>query len=113
MALTTAGKNIAANSIAYDAASLHTADPTNDGSVAEVSGGSPAYARKAITLDAAVNGVRQATTQPVFDIPPGTTVSHYALWQGTTCVETGALPNAESYAGQGVYTLTSVQVSTV
>ena len=112
MALTTSGKNIAADSIAYDSVSLHTADPTDGGSVAEVSGGSPAYARKAITLGAASNGVRSATSQPTFDIPAGTTITHYALWQGLVCVDTGTLPVAETYGGQGTYTLTSLTVTT-
>ena len=41
----------------------------------EVSGGSPAYARKAITWDAAASGEMAASNQPEFDIPTGTTVA--------------------------------------
>jgi len=111
MPLTTFAKNKQADSINYDAASIHTADPTDNGSVGEVAGGAPAYARKAITFAAAVVGSRDSQIAPEFDIPAGTTISHYALWEGVNCVATGTLQNAEIYAGQGKYTLTDVDIT--
>jgi len=111
MPLTTFAKNKQANSIAYDFASIHTANPTDDGSAAEVVGGTPAYARKAITFAAAAAGSRDSEVAPEFDIPAGTTISHYALWEGANCVATGTLENAEEYAGQGKYTLTDVDIT--
>jgi len=111
MSLTTFAKNKQSNSIAYDKASIHTADPTDDGSVAEVAGGAPAYARKAITFANAVNGSRDSEVAPEFDIPADTTITHYALWEGANCVATGTLENTEVYAGQGKYTLTDVDIT--
>jgi hypothetical protein len=63
--------------------SAHTADPGENGA-SEVSGGSPAYARKAITFAAADGGVKAASNQPVLDIPAGTTVAYLGLWSLAT-----------------------------
>ena len=113
MGMTTAGKNMQANAIAYDLAKLHTADPTDAGTVAEISttrtqkqidAGKPAYAAKAITHAAAVNGLR-VSDSPVFDIPEGTTVKFYSLWAAGVCVLTSPVENEESYGGVGIYTL--------
>ena len=112
MPLTIFARNKQANAIAYDKASIHTANPTDNGSAAEVAGGAPAYARKSITFANAVNGSRDSEVAPEFDIPAGTTITHYALWEGADCVATGALENEEVYAGQGKYTLTDVDSTT-
>lgn len=111
--LTTFGKNKQANAIAYDKASLHSGDPGQDGSANELSGGSPAYARKNISHALAVDGVRTAESQPIFDIPPGASVTHMALWEGANCVAKGPVSNPEDYNGQGTYKLTSADVSTL
>lgn len=115
MPYTTAGKNsmleaLKGNNpsvgIAY--ASLHTADPGQSGT-SEVTGGSPAYARKAITFGAAANGQIAASNQPVFDVPGGTTVTHVGFWSavsGGTFLGYADVTD-ESFAGQGTYTLTS------
>ncbi len=63
---------------------LHTA-PGQAG--AEVSGGSPAYARKAITWQAAgavTQGAKDITAAVTFDVPPGTTVRGIGLWSAST-----------------------------
>jgi hypothetical protein len=113
--LTTFGKNKQANAIAYDKAALHTGAPGDDGSAneittirtqAQIDNGDPAYARKAMTFSAAVDGARDSNIQPLFDIPPTTTPSHFSLWEGANCVGKGTLQNAETYLGQGEYTLT-------
>lgn len=63
-------------------AALHTAAPSQ-GTPAEVTGGAPAYARKALTWSAgAVDGV--VTASATFDVPTGTTVTHAGLWSATT-----------------------------
>ena len=74
MPYTTAGKNLMLDalrgispSVGLAYASLHTADPGQSGT-SEVTGGLPAYARKAITMGAASNGQIAASTQPVFDV---------------------------------------------
>jgi len=115
MPYTTAGKNLMLDalrginpSVGLAYASLHTADPGQSGT-SEVTGGSPAYARKAITMGAASNGQIAASTQPVFDVPGGTTVTHVGFWSavsGGTFLGYADVTD-ESFAGKGTYTLTS------
>lgn len=92
--------------IAY--ASLHVASPGDDGSN-ELAGGAPAYARKAVTMAAASAGAIAASTQPVFDVPPATTVTHVGFWSavsGGTFLGSADVTD-ETFASQGTYTLTS------
>lgn len=64
-------------------ASLHTADPTAGSN--EVTGGAPAYARKAVTFAAAASGAAvQNGTDPVFDVPASTTVLAVGYWTAIT-----------------------------
>ena len=77
----------------------------------EVTGGSPAYARKAITWAAAAAGSMAANgTLPVFDVPAGTTVNKVifmsAISGGTKYAEADITD--EVFTNQGTYTLTSV-----
>ena len=106
MALTDAGKTLAANAVSPTTMSLHTGDPTDDGSALEATGGSPAYARKTIALDTAVNGVRALSTGVTFDLPAGT-YSHYALWVTSTCYDTGTLDTSKVLGAQGQVDITS------
>lgn len=112
--LTTGGKNAALDGLGSTFyAALHSADPGATGADNELSGGSPAYARKAISLGAASGGARAATTQPVFDVPAATTVSHASLWTavtGGTCLATDDV-DGESFTNQGTYTLTAFTVT--
>jgi hypothetical protein len=80
-----------------------------DGSDVEVTGGSPAYARKSITWGAAANGSKALSNSPVFDIPAGVTVSKIILCSALTGGTTYATYDAtnETFAGQGTYTITS------
>ena len=117
--LTEFAKNKQADAIVYDKARIHKGDPTAAGTANQMRAntaqentyGKPAYADKAITLDAAVAGVRDSSVQPVFDIPAGETASHYTLWEGAKCVAFGALSAAETFAAHGKYTLTKVDVT--
>lgn len=63
---------------------LFTADPGTSGSVTgEVTGGSPAYARKALSWTAgSSDGV--VTVSAVFDVPTGTTVTHIGVCSSST-----------------------------
>lgn len=63
-------------------ASLHTAYDAAGGN--EVSGGSPAYARKAIAFSAASAGANDSSTNPTFDVPASTTVAFKGLWSAET-----------------------------
>lgn len=73
----------------------------------ELSGGSPAYARKAVTWAAAANGLVRPRGDLVFDVPAGATV---AGWRGYSAARGGtdyggASVTQEDYAEQGEYTL--------
>lgn len=63
-------------------ASLHSADPSGTGA-SEVSGGSPAYARIALTWTN--NGGGMYTSQLMeFDVPENTTLTHVGLWDAAS-----------------------------
>jgi len=81
------------------------------GNGTEVTGGSPAYARKAVTWTGptAGDGLIRPTADLTFDIPPGGVVDE---WRGFTAITAGTdyggkvLPE-ETYTGQGTYVLTA------
>lgn len=50
----------------------------------EVTGGSPAYARKAVSYNAAASEARTNSTAPVFDIPAATTVRFIGMWDAVS-----------------------------
>ena len=101
--------------------SLHSADPTTTVATAlanEIAGGSPAYARKQLNLNAAASGQKTLAASAVFDIQAGDAFSHYALWSvassGTQAQFKGggALAAAEgAYGSQGTYTVTALTIS--
>jgi len=63
--------------------SLHTASPGETGTN-EVTGGSPAYARKQTNWDvSATNGVVNGS-ECVFDVPANTTITHVGIWTAVT-----------------------------
>lgn len=114
MALTTAAKNVMLDQLGTVAvyASLHTADPSTTGT-AEATGGSPAYARKAITWNTASGADLDNNANPVFDVPAGT-YTHFGLWSAVTTgtfYGGGTLSASETFAAQGTYTLTDVDVT--
>lgn len=76
------------NIIAF--ASLHTAYSTTGTN--EVTGGSPAYARKAITWNTASSGSKLSSSSPTFDVPGSTTVAYVGLW---------SLASGGTFAGMG------------
>lgn len=87
-------------------ATLHTADPGTTGA-SEVTGGSPAYAIKAITWTAgAVDGVY--TSDPIdFDVPAGTTLTHAGVWNGSGRTDfRDKCAISATFSAQGVYRLT-------
>lgn len=79
----------------------------------EVTGGSPAYARKPANWGAVTNGV--VTASPTaFDVPSGTTVvginAENALTAGT--YQDGASLTSQAFASQGTYTATLTYTQT-
>jgi hypothetical protein len=95
---------------AYGTAATHAALYTTvPGASAgtEVSGGSPAYARRALTWGAPSASV-VTVTPTAFDVPSGTTIAgagvHTAITAGTYL--DGAAVTSQAFASQGTYTLT-------
>jgi hypothetical protein len=93
----------------YGFASAHSADPGATGTLNELTGGSPAYARKAVTWATATSATPSvkalAATFPTFDVPPGSTVAYIGFWTlGTGGTYGGCIDvTDEVYAGQGTY----------
>jgi hypothetical protein len=102
------GKNSLLDGLAADAgfASLHTASPGTTGTN-EVTGGSPAYARKSVTWAAASAGALTSTNAQVFDVPAGTTIAYVGLWSASTAgtFYGHVTITSESFTGQGTYTI--------
>lgn len=63
--------------------SAHTASPGLTGAN-EVSGGSPAYARKEATYNAASSGSKALASSVTLDIPASTTVAFIGAWTAET-----------------------------
>jgi hypothetical protein len=88
---------------------LFTADPGTSGTVTgEVTGGSPAFARKAISWGAASSSA--ITGSPVFDIPAGTTVTYAGVAVSSTLTTADlrdkVAVTSQAFASQGTYTVT-------
>lgn len=107
------GKNAMLNALGALAVyvSLHSADPGESGT-SEISGGSPAYARKACTWNPAASGSMDNSNTPVFDVPPATTVAYVGFWSALTngIFYGSADVTDEVFAGQGTYTLTDADL---
>jgi hypothetical protein len=83
-------------------ASLHTGDPGTTGA------SEAACDRQPITWDLASGGSMRSSNEPVFDVPVGT-YSWFGLWSSAgTYYDGGPLSTAETFAGPGTYTLSSV-----
>lgn len=95
-----------------DFVSLHT-DTIGSGSGNEVTGGSPAYARKGITWNAAAAGNLDSSNQPVFDVPSGVTIRRVGFFDAVTAgtYYGDAEITDEAYGGQGTYTLTDADIT--
>lgn len=89
---------------------LFTADPGTTGTVTgEVTGGSPAYARKSMAWGAAASSA--ITGAPVFDVPSGTTVTFFGVTvsatAGTADLRDRVAVTSQAFASQGTYTVTA------
>jgi hypothetical protein len=83
MPLTDAERNTVADAEAARLlyASLHTGNPGSTGA-SEATGGTPAYARKALTFASAASGTATAG-EVTFDVPAGT-YTHFGVWSAST-----------------------------
>lgn len=115
---TTAEKNSLANKYAADApfGDLFTSDPGTSGSVTgEVSGGSPAYARKNMTWGSASGGVCTSAAT-AFDVPSGTTITFFGVCAAgtlaTSDLKDKVAVTSQAFASQGTYTVTATYTQT-
>ena len=105
----TAGKNRALVSLSASCTYAAALDATG-----ELSGGTPAYARKKLYFSAPASGVLAlGATTVVFDIPAGkrvTRIAYYAASVGSNqmCIDD---VTPETYTAQGTYTLTSGSIT--
>lgn len=115
---TTNGKNEMLDTIraSITHVSLHTADPGDAGSN-EVTGGTPAYARKTISDAAASGGVVTFSALPTFDVPAGITVTHLGFWTALTggtikwsepLKNSGGTDTPQTFTTQGTLNLATV-----
>lgn len=82
----------------------------------ELSGGSPAYARKAVawnSASAALEQIDDSTNGAVFDIPAGATVDYESGHTASTAGTLMALDpgTGDTYAAQGTYTVTDAKIN--
>lgn len=91
--------------------SLHTGDPSTTGAN-EVSGGSPAYARKQATWNAASGGARTLQADLTFDVP-ACTVAWVGLWDSATTGNFRGKHDVtdEVFASQGNYVVRATSTS--
>ena len=114
MALNETAKNLMLDALTAVAVyvSAHSADPGATGTN-ELAGGSPAYARKSITWNAASSANADSSNQPVFDIEAGDTVAYVGLWSAVTAgtFYGSADVTDEAFGSQGTYTVTDFDIS--
>ena len=91
----------------------HAALYTDDAATTEVTGGTPAYARKAITWGSAATDSVAASNAPAFDVPTSTTVKAVGFMSADSGGTQYAFHNVtdEVFAGQGTYTLTAATLT--
>lgn len=96
---------LGANKALY--ASIHD-DPPGDSGANEISGGSPAYARQAVTWQSASGGAMGNTGNLTFDIPAGTSVKYVGFWDAVSGGNFQGYDDVtqEDFAGQGTYKVT-------
>lgn len=85
MTFPTATLNTMLDALTFTLASLHTAFPGTTGA-SEVTGGSPAYGKKTIVMNASSGGARALNASVVFDVP-ATTVRWIGYWNGVTFLD--------------------------
>lgn len=113
--LDTTARNVGVDAIAALAlrVALHTGDPGGANLANnEVTGGAPAYARKAIAWNAASGGAAAATADVTLDVPASTTVTWISIWNvaGTVRYYKKAV-TSEAFGAQGTYRVIAASTS--
>lgn len=109
--LNSAGKNALLNGLKNVAAyaSLHSADPASNGAN-EIAGGSPAYARQAITWGSPANGSVASAASATFNVAASSTVAYVGYWSaatGGTFYGSRALDASQTFNTAGTFTINS------
>ena len=103
----TTARNVGVDAIAAACTrlALHTGDPGGANSASnEVTGGSPAYARKAAAWNAAASGIATLNGDVTFDVPASTTVSWVSYWNTAGTVRYAKKDvTDEAFGAQGTY----------
>lgn len=111
---TNAAKNIMLEALIDETiwVSAHTASPGLTGAN-EVSGGSPAYARKQLTYGAAASGAADISASATLDIPASTSVTFLGIWDAVTGgVFLGQSSIAtETFGSQGTLEVTEAELN--
>ena len=108
-AFVAAAKNSMLDALTVDRLSLHSGAPGTDGLSNEITGGSPAYARKACVYDAAASGERLLNASVTFDVPASASVQYVGKWSnngGTMIFHGSDQVTTETYGAQGQYIVT-------
>lgn len=106
--LTVNTKNVLLTSLNISKIKLHSADPTDAGTVGVVQG-----AEANLVMGAAAGGVIAATGAANIPVGAGLTVSHFSLWDNAStpaCVATGVLTSSQTFATAGTYVVNSLSV---
>ena len=99
------------NAIANYGASILTSVGLKNAAGTELSGGTPAYARQAVTWLVAEDGVIKPENDLVFAVPAGANVASWFVTNNAgTILGTGSL-DQESYTNQGEYVLVAATSS--
>lgn len=83
MPFTNTAKNSMLGAVGITHASLHSSFPGATG-LNEISGGSPAYARRPVAFNAASGGSRSQTGSAIFDVPPASMIRFVGFWDALT-----------------------------
>jgi len=84
MPLVNDGKNSACDGIAAVTAYIGLHSSLSDTGASEVSGGSPAYARQAVTWATSSGGQKANSSSLTFNVPGSTTVVAFGMWSAST-----------------------------
>lgn len=90
---------------------LHSADPGAAGTLNELNGGTPPYARKTPTYAAAATKAADLSAPLDFDVPAGAEVAFVSYWEGATFAGSEPVTTPETFGAQGVYELTSAKIT--
>jgi len=105
-AFVAAAKATMLDALTVDRLSLHSGDPGSAGTANELTGGSPAYARKACVYNAASSGERVLSADVTFDVPGSVSVMYVGKWNyngGSMIFHGSDQVTTEAYGDQGQY----------